>query len=112
MLEKEKIIQGHTVTLVINSRRVATLYVDDCVAPLQGGDARLKLQLALAARQLWKEIVRQLPAGVYKCWPTSESRRKVYISAGWRPSPLEEGGLVYYHQIPPVPTGGLTRGCR
>ena len=108
----EKVVEGHTVTLEVSSGKELTLYVNNSVAPLWEADARLKLQLALAARQLWREALRQLPAGVYKCWATSPARRTLYTSAGWKPSPIQKGELVYYHQIPPVPTGGLTRGCR
>ena len=106
MIELQKVIGGHTVTLEISPiSRGVVLYVDDSVDKIDGADPALRLRLALAARQLWREALRQLAPGVYWCYPTTKSRRKVYLSAGWRPhpSPYVEGELVFYHGVPPLP---------
>ena len=106
MIEFVKSIQGHTVTLEVSEQsKGVVLYVDDSVDRVDGVDPALRLRLALAARQLWREALSQLPRGVYWCYPSSENRRRVYISAGWKPhpSPYVKGELVFYHGVPPLP---------
>jgi len=109
MIEFTKHVDGHTVTIEVGPiSKGVVLYVDDSVDPDPSQkDASLKLKLALAARRLWQEALPQLEAGVYWCYPTTPSRRRVYIAAGWRPSPLAEGELVYFHKIPPLPEGWM-----
>ena len=108
------IVENHTVTIKVTYGKEVLLFVDGSVAPIDEDD-KTKLRLALAAKRLWKKNLQYLQPGVYKCRPTTESRRKLYISAGWKPAPLGRGmtgGLIYYHKVPALPTGGLTRGCR
>jgi hypothetical protein len=108
------VVEGHTVTLKVTYDNEVLLFVDGSVGTIDE-DPKVKLRLALAAKRLWKKTLKYLQPGVYKCQPTSLSRWKVYVSAGWRPMPLGRGaigGLIYFHKVPPIPTGGLTRGYR
>ena len=105
---------GHTVTLKVTYDREVLLYVDGSVTTIDE-DHQTKIRLALAAKRLWKKVLKDLKPGVYRCTPTTKSRWKLYVSAGWRPMPSRMGaigGLVYYHKVSPIPTGGLTRGYR
>ena len=102
-------VKGHKVTLEVNNRRSVIILVDDWVGKIDDTDKHKRLKLALAARRLWQSALGVLPPGVYSCTPSSKSRRKLYLAAGWRSTPLprDKGDLVYYHQIPPLPEGWM-----
>jgi len=99
------------VVLQITSHKEVIIGVDWRVDPIAEENKKVRLRLALTARRMWQEALRELPPGVYTCIPTSASRRRLYVNAGWRPHPTRWGHLAYYHLVPPLPAGGLTRGA-
>jgi len=99
-------VEGHLVTLGVEGFGVV-IWVDWGVEKINAPNAT-KVRIALAARRLWQRALVVLPPGVYHCHPLCEGRKKVYLAAGWRPSPVGRGDeLVYYHLIPPLPEGWM-----
>jgi len=104
-------VGSHVVTLKVTYDKEVLILIDGSVKAVDE-TSNTKLRLALAAKRLWQKTLKHLQPGVYKCCPTSVGRRKLYLSAGWRPAGANTWKLVYFHRVPAVPMGGLTRGYR
>ena len=104
----EEIVQGHFVTLEVSDDRYVIVFVDEWILEVES-DRLTRLRIALAARRLWEQALQVLPAGAYYCWPTSQNRKRLYLAAGWKPTPLplKRGELIFYHRIPPLPEGWM-----
>ena len=100
LCKKEKTIEGHTVTLEVNSQGSVLLLINGEFHSQVETDPQLRVRLALAARQLWREALNELQPGVYMCLPLGYIRRKLFMSVGWEPHPKTPGVLVFYHSPP------------
>jgi len=97
MYYKEIKVEGHKVALKIGDDAYVTILVDGLYSKVYA-DPEIKLAIAMAARRLWKEALAVLPPGEYYCYPTCDERRRLYITAGWKPSPTDEWELVFYNK--------------
>jgi len=94
------------VTIEVTRRQEVLVLVNGWAVPdakpNRNFNRKFRIRLALFIKRMWEDFLTVLPPGVYFCRPVDARRRRLFMTAGWIPNPLNPGELVFFHRVPPL----------